>query len=288
MLIVADPDHTGTLANCLPTIITHHALKPANNGLRLTVEATVACSIHLHPMSRRTPLNEQTATSARESMLKSVLFDKLEPAQLDTLLKQTQSAVLAEGQVLFEQQRPAKEIFMLESGQIKLARISPDGQEKVIDLIVPGNTFAEAIMFSGVNVYPVTATALCASELLCFDTSTYTGILQQSPEACFAVMAQMSRRLHWYIGELDRLALHNATFRVIAYLLDQIPSTDLGTSEVKLNTPKHIIASRLSITPETLSRTLSKLNRDHLIDINEHSVILKDIGQLRGYLKGCT
>jgi CRP-like cAMP-binding protein len=237
-------------------------------------------------MTKRAPLNEQTASNARELMLKSALFSGLEPDQLDTLLRKTHTAVLEEGQVLFEQQRPAKELFMLESGQIKLARMSPDGHEKVIDLIDPGNTFAEAIMFSGMHVYPVTATALCDSELLCFDTATYSQILSMSTEACFGVMAQMSRRLHWYVGELDRLTLHNATFRVVAYLLDQVPSTDLGRSEVHLNTAKHIIASRLSITPETLSRTLSKLNRDNLIDINEHSVILKDIGQLRSYLTG--
>lgn len=237
-------------------------------------------------MTKRAPLNEQTAAIARELMLNSALFGQLEPDQLDTLLQKTHSTVLKEGQVLFEQQRPAKELFMLESGQIKLARMSPDGHEKVIDLIDPVNTFAEAIMFSGMSVYPVTATALCTSELLCFDTATYSQILSMSPDACFGVMAQMSRRLHWYIAELDRLTLHNATFRVVDYLLDQIPSTDLGTSEVKLNTAKHIIASRLSITPETLSRTLSKLSRDNMIELNEHSVTLKDIGQLRNYLHG--
>jgi len=37
----------------------------------------------------------------------------------------------------------------LQSGRIKLARISPDGHEKVIDLISPGNPFAKTIMFSG-------------------------------------------------------------------------------------------------------------------------------------------
>lgn len=237
-------------------------------------------------MSKRIPLNEKTAGTAREFMLRSVLFGNLESSQLDTLLQHTRSSELDEGQALFEQQHPANEIFMLQSGQIKLARISPEGQEKVIDLISPGNTFAEAIMFSGAKIYPVTATALCSSALLCFDTATYAGILHQSTDACFAVMAQMSRRLHWQIGEIDRLTLHNATFRVISYLLDQIPSTNLGTSEIKLNTPKHVIASRLSMTPETLSRTLSRLNRDGLIDLNEHSVILKDVGQLRIYAQG--
>jgi CRP-like cAMP-binding protein len=237
-------------------------------------------------MSKRIPLNGDKSGTARECMRKSVLFGNLEPAQLDTLLQHTRSTVLEEGQVLFEQQRPAKEIFMLQSGQVKLARISPEGQEKVIDLISPGNTFAEAIMFSGASVYPVTAAALCDSELLCFEAATYADILHQSTDACFAIMAQLSRRQHWLIAEIDRLTLHNATFRIVAYLLDQIPSTHLGSSEVNLNTPKHVVASRLSMTPETLSRTLSRLSRDGLIDINEHSIVLKDLGQLRGYVQG--
>jgi hypothetical protein len=105
----------------------------------------------------------------------------------------------------------------------------------------------------------------------------YAGILRQSTDACFAVMAQMSRRLHWQIAELDRLTLHNATFRVVSYLLDQVPSTHLVTSEIQLDTPKHVIASRLSITPETLSRTFAKLSREGYIDIMDN-MINNDIG----------
>lgn len=237
-------------------------------------------------MANRTPLENKNREEALELMHKSVLFQKLEGGQLDTIVQHAQIARLEEGQVLFEQERPAREIFMLESGQIKLARISPEGHEKVIDLILPGSTFAEAIMFSQEQLYPVTATALLDSRVLCFDVMSYTDILHHSTDACFAVMAQMSRRLHWQIAEIDRLTLHNAMFRVVAYLLDQVPSTDLGTSSVQLNTPKHVVASRLSMTPETLSRTLSRLSRDGLIEISEKSMVLRDVGQLRNYAQG--
>jgi CRP-like cAMP-binding protein len=237
-------------------------------------------------MINRTRLSDDARYDALGLMRKSVLFGNLDDRQLDTILQHTQSVSLEEGQVLFEQERPACEIFMLESGRIKLARVSPEGHEKVIDLISPGSTFAEAIMFSRQHLYPVTASALHASQVLCFDAKTYTDILHQSTEACFAIMAQMSFRLHWQIGEIDRLTLHNATFRVVAYLLDQVPSTDRGMSRVQLNIPKHVVASRLSMTPETLSRTFSKLGRDGLIEIDENGMVLKDVGQLRHYAKG--
>jgi CRP-like cAMP-binding protein len=175
---------------------------------------------------------------------------------------------------------------MLTHGQIKLARNSADGHEKIIDLISPGHTFAEAILFSKQKVYPVTASAILDSRLLCFDIASYADILHESTDACFAIMAEMSRRLHWYIGEIDRLTLHSASFRVACYLLDQVPSTHLGASEIHLATPKHVIASRLSITPETLSRSFSRLSREGLIEVRDDAVVLNDVGKLRQFAQG--
>lgn len=230
-------------------------------------------------------LSDAQCADARDCLSQCLLFSGLDDAQFGKILSRTRLVPLAENDTLFEQQQPAKEIFLLRSGQIKLALISPEGHEKVIDLISPGGSFAEAIMFSGRQVYPVTATALLRSQVWGIDAATYEAILRQSTAACFAVMAQMSRRLHWQIAEIDRLTLHNAAFRVVTYLLDHVSSTHLHASEIQLDAPKHVIASRLSITPETLSRTLSKLSKDGYIDIMDTTVRIHDIERLRNYIK---
>lgn len=234
----------------------------------------------------RTPLSGLDRSAAQQRLRQCPLFAKFKDAQLDTVLQHSSRALLAEGQTLFEQQQPAREIFLLESGQMKLARISPEGQEKIIDLISPGNTFAEAVLFSGERLYPVTASAVIESCVLCFDARTYAGILHQSTDACFAVLAKMSRRLHWQITEIDRLTLHNAAFRLVSYLLEQVPGDHQGSWEVRLDTPKHVIASRLSITPETLSRTFARLTREGYIDIQDEAVSIKDVARLRRYTRG--
>ena len=122
--------------------------------------------------------------------------------------------------------------------------------------------------------------------VLCFDAQTYIDILRDCTEACFAVMAQMSRRLHGHIAEIDRLTLHSATFRVVCYLLDQVPSTHLGVPEVRLDTPKHVIAAPLSVTPETLSRSFSKLSREGLIEVHDNAITLTDVDKLRRFAQG--
>jgi len=231
----------------------------------------------------------QLTTDQRSDALlrlrRCMLFSKLPEQQFERILEHTRAVALDEGEVLFEQHQPFREIFLLRSGQVKLALVSPEGQEKVIDLISPGGSFAEAVMFSGTRVYPVTATALVRSSVWGINAGTYEGILRESTDACFAVMAQMSRRLHWQIAEIDRLTLHNAAFRVIAYLLDQVPSTDLDASVIHLDTPKHVIASRLSITPETLSRTFARLGREGFLDIEDNAVRIHDIEKLRAYVR---
>ena len=86
-------------------------------------------------------------------------------------------------------------------------------------------------------------------------------MLRGSVDACFGVMASYSLRSRHLVDEIEVLTLHNATFRVILYLLKEIPSHQYEAVSVKLSAPKNAIASRLAITPETLSRILAKLKR---------------------------
>ncbi len=95
----------------------------------------------------------------------------------------------------------------------------------------------------------------------------------------------MSQRLHWHIGEIENLCLHNATFRLAAYLLRKVPAeADYGTN-VHLSIPKVTLASRLSIKHETLSRILARLRKQGLIDVLGHEIILRDPQTLRRLLE---
>ena len=139
----------------------------------------------------RVPLSKADRSELLPLIARCHLFSELNAAQIDTVLEHTRVVDLDEGETLIEQQQPAREFFLLERGQVKLARYSPDGNEKIIDLIAPGGTFAEAIMFAKQPAYPVSAVAITPSRVLCFGAQAYIDILRGSTEACFAVMAQM-------------------------------------------------------------------------------------------------
>jgi CRP-like cAMP-binding protein len=79
--------------------------------------------------------------------------------------------------------------------------------------------------------------------------------------------------------------MKNGSFRLVYYLLQQIPEGTAGTSCIHLNIPKNVIASRLSIQPETLSRILAELKKKKLIDVRRQDITLLDITGLKQFLQ---
>ena len=210
------------------------------------------------------------------------LFSVLDDEQLAAVINTTRVVQLAEGERLFDHGQPSRHYFFLRSGQMKLFRSSREGGEKVIEIVRPGETFAEAVMFMGkARGYPVSAQAIVASELLEFDQASMLGVLEQSTTTCMRLMAGMSRRLRQQVDEIDRLTLHNATYRLATFLLQQIPPGVLESPELHLTTPKHVVASRLAIQPETFSRILARLAESGCVEVHGHSIVLTDIEALR-------
>ena len=226
------------------------------------------------------PTSEQQALI--EELRAVYLFAALDDTQLSRVVHDARLVHLGKHETLFEQGDPAQHFFLVRSGQVKLFRISPEGQEKIIELVQPGQVFAEALLFmDDVGGYPVHAEAIDASEVLSFDNRGFKALLSDSVDTCFRLMAAMSRRLHRQINEIDRLTLHNATFRLVSYLLQEVPDDVLASPNVRLTTTKHVIASRLSIQPETFSRILARLHQQGLIDVQGNTVVLRDIDALR-------
>ncbi len=222
------------------------------------------------------------APALLQELRRAYLFADMDEVHLQTLARAMQEIRLEAGETLFRHGEPAERFFYLREGLIKLFRLSPEGDEKIIEIMKPGETFAEAVMFMGTKGrYPVNAEAVAASRLLAFDQKPFLGLLRESPEACFGLLASMSRRLHMLVNQIESLTLQNATYRLVAYLLEQIPREVTASPEVVLTTPKGVIASRLAIQPETLSRILARLRQGGLIEVHGNHITVRDVQALR-------
>lgn len=198
------------------------------------------------------------------------------------LLRDTREVHLHPGDGLFSHGAPADYFYFVRSGLIKLFRLSREGDEKIIEILRSGETFAEAVAFMGNQArYPVSAEALSDTSLVAFSQKTFLGLLRNSPEACFGMLASMSRRLHMLVNQIDSLTLQNATYRLVTYLLEQIPTGVQASPDIQLATPKSVIASRLAIQPETLSRILARLRQSGLIEVQGAHITVRDPHAMR-------
>lgn len=228
-------------------------------------------------------MNMSSCTVSNAELNQLPLMSHLAAPQLNKIQKTMKQIHLSEGEHLFEQGQRAERFYLVRSGQMKLYRVSMEGSERVIDVKQPGQTFAETVLMLDKCIYPLNAEALTNAELLAFDFVTFKKILEESKETCFQFMTDMSRSLQLYLDQVDYLTLQNASFRLVNYLLQQVPEDHEPDQsyEIRLSTSKSIIASCLSIQPETFSRILRDLKGRDLIKVNGKTITLLDVIRLK-------
>lgn len=221
--------------------------------------------------------------SVPDWLYRHLLFAQLEEPQLTQVIAAALPVRLEAGEELFSHGQRASRFYILETGTIQLYRLSAAGEEKVIELIQPRQSFAEAVMFMEGNLYPVSARAIVPSELWGFDMKVFRTVLQTSPAVCFRLLGRMSQRLHQLLQEIDELTLQNATMRVAQYLLRSAPHQNCTCYSVQWETPKQVLASRLSVRPETFSRILQQLVQAGMIQVHGKTVEVLDAARLRNW-----
>ena len=225
--------------------------------------------------------NAMHLNEAQKKLLRQVsLFADLPERSFDKVIEQSKVIKLPAAKCLFEQGQAVTDFFFVSAGQLKLTRLSAEGDEKVIEIINEGDSFAEAAVFGDFPGYPVNCFAIRDSVIFRINADVYKSELRSSMDSCFAMMMTLSMRTHRLLSEIDRLTLHNATHRLGIYLLKGVDVKE-GSVDIDLNAPKHVIASRLSVKPETLSRTFKSLVKSNHITIKEKHILIHDIAEFR-------
>ena len=213
------------------------------------------------------------------------LFSNMRDEELQRLATGCQLRRVERGKVIFRTGDPCHEFHVNVLGQVKLFVISPTGTEKVVELVGPGDSFAEAVMFMGVP-YVLSAQTLTDSLILSIEKDVVLREIGASPEFALRMLAGLSRRLHGLIKDVEAYALHSGVQRVIGYLLgDRLTESDAASEAITVSLPvsKAAIASRLSLTPEYFSRVLNELETAGLIHVDKRDIHISDTARLANY-----
>lgn len=209
------------------------------------------------------------------------MFSELQEDQIDYLVTGTRLVALSRGSNLFNRGDRAHGFYILLEGQIKLGVVSPQGDEKIIGLIQPGESFGEAVLFLE-RSFPIYAQATLDSKVLLITRDVIFNILDKDVTVVRRMLAGISARNRQLVNDIESISLQNSTQRLIGYLL-QISTDSPNSERVRLPTNKLTISSMLNITPETFSRVMHRLKEAGLIQTDGKELVITNLTELRNF-----
>jgi CRP-like cAMP-binding protein len=225
------------------------------------------------------------AIKTRTFLSKLPLFQEASDEELDRIAAGTVELRVPKGQMIFRRGDPCLGFHAVVFGQVKLAFVSPQGSEKVVDIVGPGMSFGEALMFTD-RPYVVYAQALADSMLLHVSKAVIDAEIARDPKLARRMIAGLSRRLHGLVADVEAYSLRSGMQRVIGYLLRDLDNNVEPGAPVRitLDANKGVIASRLNLTPEHFSRVLAELTQEGLIAVHGAQIEILDPVRIRSFL----
>jgi CRP-like cAMP-binding protein len=206
------------------------------------------------------------------------VFRGLKPETVEHIVSPAVGVMLKAHESLFRQGEPATAFFIMIDGWVKLYRVTFSGEETVIHVLTKGDSFAEAVAFTGTR-YPATAEAVSDARVVRIPADHIVRCIRESPDIALAMIASTSQHLHHLVQHVEQLKAQSGVQRVAEFLVS-LASVDHGRCEIALPYDKVLIAARLGLKPESLSRAFAKLR---LVGVAVHAshVEVGEIAKLR-------
>lgn len=212
------------------------------------------------------------------------LFEELSEEQLNALAMITNEITFEKGGHIFSEGEKASGFYVVVTGRVKIFKLSSEGKEQILHIFGAGEIFGEVPVFTG-QVFPANAEAMEKSKALFFPRDSIISLIERNPSIALNMLAVLSIRLRRFTSLIDDLSLKEVPGRLAAYLLyTSKEKKDTGTME--LNITKGQLASLLGTIPETLSRILSRMTGQGLIELKGRIIRIMDRNILEELAKG--
>jgi CRP-like cAMP-binding protein len=214
--------------------------------------------------------------SLRDYLLHHDYFHFLRPDERERLLGASHGRLYQTDETIFAEAEPASGIWWIESGTVKIYKLSPEGSEHILHLAGAGETFNDIAVFDhGAN--PAHTAALSPAKIWHLPAPIIQDLVRSNPDFSQAVIKMLAQRVRNFAQQIGDLTLYSVTPRLARFLLQQAESNALEQSAVT----RKAIAGRLATTPETISRTLRTLQETGAIQFDRYRILIVNEALLR-------
>jgi CRP/FNR family transcriptional regulator len=224
---------------------------------------------------------ELKVTSA-QTLAKVPIFSGLTESELSFLAQRAVPHNYSAGQSVFGEGEPCSGLYVVESGHVRIFKSSAKGREQVLSIDGPGSSIAELPVFDGGN-YPASVTAIDDATLLFVSKQDFQALCLAHPQVALKVLRVVGSRLRRLVGIIEELSFTTVRHRLASFLL-RLAQKDgkrcSGGVEITLPASNQELASHIGTVRELVSRNLSRLQAEGILEIDGRRVTISNLKAL--------
>jgi len=216
------------------------------------------------------------------------LFCNLPDVSVKALAGITSSASYPKGATLFVEGQPARGVFILCSGRVKLSTSSADGKTLILRISEPGEVLGLPATVTG-TCYELTADIVEPAQANFITRNDFLGFLKDHGEAALRVAQQLGETYHAAISEMRTIGLsHSAGEKLARFLLEWAAAypEEKGQIRLKLTLTHEEIAQMIGSSRETVTRLLADFRKRQLLQVTGATLIIKSRAALEEIVNG--
>lgn len=219
-------------------------------------------------------LIEVSKTEKLKTLRSNLYFDDLPENVLKDIVAKTQLREFERGDILFWEGDPCAGLHIIESGSVKLFRVSPQGRQYIISILTEGTTCNEVPAFDG-GTNPVNVEALETSRVWFVESNVLRELVKSNPEFALKVLSKFGQNLRNLVAKVSEMAFYQVTHRLARLI------TEMEVDESRPHWTQEQLAARLGTVREVVARSLKELEKSGAIRIEDRRIHIEDGDVLR-------
>jgi len=187
---------------------------------------------------------------------------------------------------LFSEGEPCNGLTIISRGRVRIFKTSVNGREQVLAVEQPGGSVAELPVFDG-GPYPASAVAIEDTEVVFISRRDFQAYCLEHPEVALKVLAVVGARLRRLVGIIEELSFTTIRQRLVSTLVRLARSEGKKTArgiEILLPASHQELANQLGTVRELISRNLTRLQAEGLLEVDARQIVVKDLKGLTAIL----
>ena len=209
----------------------------------------------------------------REHLKTIVYFQDLDQIALERIQARIFELRLEKGQILFGEGEPAHSMYVVQSGQVKIFKVSSDGREQVLWIAGPGDCFNEVPIFDeGPN--PASAQALESAAVWGIRRTDMRRLVEEHPAIAIGFLKAFASKLRYFTRKVEDLSFRSVTSRVAKLLLEIAEDDGKGGLRLRQQFTQQEMAALVGTAREMIGRAFKMLQKEGAIRLDRHRVLI--------------